>query len=104
MADEPPLMFSFRPDGLASALLSSKVRTMRYFFDIRSENLETLDDEGCELASEQLMQDEARRILARIAADEARCSASALLTARVRDAEGRAVYRAVLTLEGRPLH
>jgi hypothetical protein len=77
---------------------------MRYFFDIQSEKQDTRDDEGCELASEKLMQDEARRILARIAEDETRFCPSSTLMARVRDAQGRAVYSAVLTLEGRPLH
>src|SRR3954470_14578066 len=103
MADEPVLVFSFSFAWLGFALLRG-LRPMRYFFDIKSEKQETLDEEGCELASEQLMQDEARRILARIAGDETRFSASSTLMARVRDAEGRAVYRAILTLEGRPLH
>lgn len=76
---------------------------MRYFFDVKTEKLETLDEEGCELDSEIQMQTEARRILARIAEDETRVCPSSTLMARVRDAQGRAVYSAVLTLEGRPL-
>ena len=38
-----------------------------------------------------------------IAEDEARFYTRATLTARVRDASGTPVYRAVLTLEGQPL-
>ena len=76
---------------------------MRYFFDVSSDRLETRDDEGCELANETLMQSEARRILAQIAEDEARFYPRATLTARVRDASGTPVYRAVLTLEGQAL-
>lgn len=76
---------------------------MRYFFDVSSDRLETRDEEGCELSSETQMQSEARRILAEIAEDEARFHARAVLTARVRDASGTPVYRAVLTLEGQPL-
>ena len=76
---------------------------MRYFFDVSSDRLQTRDEEGCELASESLMQSEARRILAEIAEDEARFFTRATFTARVRDASGTPVYRAVLTLEGQPL-
>lgn len=76
---------------------------MRYFFDVSSDRLQTRDEEGCELATESLMQSEARRILAQIAEDEARFYTRATLTARVRDANGTPVYHAVLTLEGQPI-
>ena len=76
---------------------------MRYFFDVRSEQLETLDEEGVELENEQQMQREARRLLAQIAEDESRFQTASVLMARVRDQSGQPVYRAVLTLEGQRL-
>jgi hypothetical protein len=76
---------------------------MRYFFDVSSDRLQTRDEEGCELSSESRMRSEARRLPAEIAEDEACFQDRATLTARVRDAAGKAVYQAVLTLEGRPL-
>jgi hypothetical protein len=76
---------------------------MRYFFDLGRENLEMLDAEGSEFASEAQMQSEARRILAEAAESEARTRQSAVLTARVRDGSGTPVYRVVLTLEGQRL-
>ncbi len=76
---------------------------MRYYFDIHSERLETTDEEGVELDSEQQMQREARRILAEIAEDECRFQQTSVLMARVRDQAGCPVYRAVLTLDGQRL-
>ena len=76
---------------------------MRYFFDIKSDRAETLDEEGCELETEAQMQREARRILAELAEDETRFSPSSVLMTRVRNSQGRPVYRAVLTLEGQAL-
>jgi len=77
---------------------------IRYFFDIGSDRLETLDEEGCELDSEAQMQIEARRVLTQVADDEARFTARSVLTARVRDSYGTPVYRVTLTLEGQRLH
>lgn len=73
---------------------------MRYFFDIRGEQVETRDEEGVELENEAQAQREARRLLAEIAEDETRFCASSVLMARVRDQSGQSIYRAVLTLEG----
>jgi len=73
---------------------------MRYFFDIRSDQLETRDEVGIELENEAQAHREARRLLAEIAEDELRVSQCAMLTARVRDQSGQPIYRAVLTLEG----
>ena len=76
---------------------------MRYFFDILSDRMETLDEEGCELESETQMRQEATRLLAEIVAAEAPYGI-ARLTARVRDGSGRQVYRTVLSIEGQRLH
>ncbi len=73
---------------------------MRYFFDIQGHQVETRDEEGLELESVVQAQREARRLLAAIAEDETRFSASSVLMAKVRDQHGQAIYRAVLTLEG----
>ena len=72
---------------------------MRYFFDILSDRLETVDEEGCELESDAQMQAEATRLLADIVVAEAPYGI-ARLTARVRDGQGRQVYRTVLSIEG----
>jgi hypothetical protein len=76
---------------------------MRYFFDIVSDRLETVDAEGCELESDAQMRQEATRLLAEIVAAEAPYGI-ARLTARVRDGAGRQVYRTVLSIEGQRLH
>ena len=73
---------------------------MRYFFDIRGEQVETRYEAGMELENEAQAQREARRLLAEIAEDETRFQASSVLMARVRDQSGQPIYRAVLTLEG----
>ena len=73
---------------------------MRYFFDIQGERSEIRDDEGLELDHEQQAQREARRLLAQIAEDETRFTATSVLMAKVRDQAGRPIYRAMLTLEG----
>jgi hypothetical protein len=75
---------------------------MRYFFDILSDRLETLDKEGCELESDLQMRQEATRLLAEIVSDEAPYGI-ARLTARVRDGNGRQIYRTVLSIEGQRL-
>jgi hypothetical protein len=75
---------------------------MRYFFDILSDRLETVDEEGCELDSDAQMRVEATRLLADIVAAEAPYGI-ARLTARVRDSKGRQVYRTVLSIEGQRL-
>jgi len=76
---------------------------MRYFFDILSDRSETLDEEGCELQGDTEMHKEAVRLLAEIASDEAPYGGPPVLTARVRDTSGRAIYRAVLSIEGQRL-
>ncbi|MBV9550465.1 MAG: hypothetical protein JO256_12425 [Alphaproteobacteria bacterium] len=73
---------------------------MRYYFDIQSERLNSVDHEGCELADDQQMRRETARLLAQIAFDELPYAQYPALSARVRDAEGRTVYCAVLRLEG----
>ena len=75
---------------------------MRYFFDILSDRLETVDEEGCELESDAQMRIEATRLLADIVAAEA-LYGIARLTARVRDSKGQQVYRTVLSIEGQRL-
>jgi len=72
---------------------------MRYFFDILSDRLETVDEEGVELQSDTQMRQEAARLLAEIVAAEAPYG-MARLTARVRDGNGRQVFRTVLSIEG----
>ena len=72
---------------------------MRYYFDLICGQNETVDDEGCDL-SEAEMQKQAVRLLAEIASDEAPTGNPPALTARVRDAQGNAIYRAVLHIEG----
>lgn len=72
---------------------------MRYFFDILSDRLETVDEEGCELESDAQMRAEATRLLADIVAAEAPYGI-ARVTARVRNCQGRQVYRTVLSIEG----
>ena len=76
---------------------------MRYFFDILSDRLETLDEEGCDLQNDIEMQKEAVRLLAEIASDEAPYGNPPVLTARVRDMNGRQIYRAVLSIEAQRL-
>jgi len=75
---------------------------MRYFFDILSDRMETVDEEGCELESDAQMRIEATRLLADIVAAEAPYGI-ARLTARVRDGKGQQVYRTVLSIEGQRL-
>lgn len=76
---------------------------MRYFFDVLSDSHEVIDEEGCELWSIAEMQQEATRLLAGIASDEAPYGGAAALMTRVRDMNGIAIYRAVLTIEGQSL-
>ncbi len=76
---------------------------MRYFFDVRSDNHEIVDEEGCELQCDAQMQQEATRLLAAIAVDEFPTGRVPALTTRVRDINGTAIYRAVLTIEGQRL-
>jgi hypothetical protein len=73
---------------------------MRYFFDILSDRLETVDEEGCDLQNDGEMRKEAVRLLAQVVSDEAPYGNPPLLTARVRDMSGRQIYRAVLSIEG----
>ena len=73
---------------------------MRYFFDVLSDSHEIIDEEGCELQSDAQMQQEATRLLANIALDEAPYGPPPAVMTRVRDMNGRAIYRAVLTIEG----
>ena len=76
---------------------------MRYFFDILSAQVETVDEEGCDLQNDAEMQKEAVRLLAQIVSDEAPYGNTPELTARVRDISGRQVYRAVLSIAGQRL-
>jgi len=76
---------------------------MRYFFDILSDSHEIIDEEGCELQSDAQMQQEATKLLANIASDEAPYGRAPTLMTRVRDMNGTAIYRAVLTIEGQRL-
>jgi hypothetical protein len=76
---------------------------MRYFFDVLSDSHEFIDEEGCELQSDAQMQLEATRLLAGIASDEALYGGGPPLVTRVRDMNGTAIYRAILTIEGQRL-
>lgn len=76
---------------------------MRYFFDVLSGCHEIIDEEGCDLSSDAQMRQEATRLLAQIASDEAPFGGFPALMTRVRDMSGTAIYRAVLTIEGQTL-
>ena len=75
---------------------------MRYFFDIQSGDIATIDQEGCDLPNDWEMRKEALRLLAQIASDEAFMGNSPAVSTLVRDASG-PVYRAALTVEAQRL-
>lgn len=74
---------------------------MRYFFDILEPSGETRDSDGMRLGTPEEMRRQARRILARIAADEPYADDVIALSLRVRDEEDREVYNLCLSIKGR---
>lgn len=73
---------------------------MRYFFDILEPSGETRDTGGMWLGTPEQMRLQARRILARIAADEPGFEGTLALSIRVRDEQDREVYNLCLSIKG----
>ena len=76
---------------------------MRYFFDVNDQYQVDRDDQGTDCKTLDVMKVEAKRILCRIAFDEATASEGFRLSIGVRDEHGRQVYNCVLRFsEGSP--
>ena len=76
---------------------------MRYFFDVNDQSQVDRDDQGTDCPTFDKMKVEAKRILCRIAFDEATASEGFKLSIGVRDVHGRQVYNCALRFsEGSP--
>jgi hypothetical protein len=71
---------------------------VRYFFDFESPGASMDDDEGCEFASADEMQQAAMKALSTLACEEAPYATPVRFIVCVRDANSRAVYRAELSV------
>jgi hypothetical protein len=74
---------------------------MRYFFDIVEQTGEIRDPEGTNFGTPEKMRQEAKRVLALIAAEEPYSNDALALAIKVRDERDHEVYNLCLSIKGK---